>query len=53
MDKLWKRLIDTVKEWLRKRELHVRQERRMVQDRRGRWGLLNGNALGVAQGMNP
>ena len=35
----WKRWIDTVKKCLKKRGLHVRQARRMVQDR------LNGGDL--------
>ena len=33
--RLWKRLIDTVKECLKKRGLDVRQARRVVKDRSG------------------
>ena len=33
VDRLWKRWIDTVKECLRKRDLDIRQARRMVRDR--------------------
>ena len=44
--RLQKRWIDTVKECLRKRGMGVTQGRRMV-------GICEGNAWGVAQGMNP
>ena len=44
-----KRWIDTVKDCLKKRGLDVRQARRMVHDRRVRWGFVRGNAWGVAR----
>ena len=39
-----KRWIVTVKKYLRKRGLDVRQARRMVQDRSEWWGFVRGNA---------
>ena len=51
--RLRERLIDNVKECLRKRGLDVRQARRMVQDR-GEWpGFVRGNAWGLDLGLNP
>ena len=47
-----KRWIDTVKEYLKKRSLEIRQARRMVQDRSEWCGFVKGNAWGVARGMN-
>ena len=38
-----KRLIDTMKECLKKRGLDVREARRMVQDRSEWWGFVRGN----------
>ena len=49
----WKRWIDTVKEYLKKRGLNVRQPRRMVQDRSEWQGFVRGNAWGIVGGMNP
>ena len=49
----WKRWIDTMKKYLRKRGLDVRQARRMVQDRNEWQRFLRGNAYGVAWGMKP
>ena len=43
-----KRCIDTVKEYLRKRGLYVKQARRMVQDRSEWRVFVRGNAWGVA-----
>ena len=48
-----KRWIDTVKEYLKKRGVDIRQARRMVYDRSEWRGLVKGNAWGVAQRMNP
>ena len=48
-----KRWIDTVKEFVRKRGLDVRQARRMMQDRSEWRGFVRKNAWGVARGMNP
>ena len=48
-----KRLIDTVKECLKKRRVDVRQARRLVQDRSEWRGFVKGNAWGIARGMNP
>ena len=48
-----KRWIDTVKDCLKKRGLHVRQERRMVHDRSVWLGFVRRNALDVTRGMNP
>ena len=45
--------IDTVKEYLWKRGLDVRQSRRMVHERSERWGFVKGSSWGVAQRMNP
>ena len=42
--RLWKKWIDTVKEYLRKKGLDVRQARRMVQDRHKWWGFVRENA---------
>ena len=47
-----KRLIDAVKDCLRKRGLNIRQARRMVQDRSEWQGFVRGNAWGVGRGMN-
>ena len=47
--RLWKRLIDIVKECLRGKGLDFRQARRMVQDRCEWWGFVRG----VARMMNP
>ena len=48
-----KRWVDTVKDYLKKGGLDVRQARRMVHDRRVWQGFMRGNAWGVARGMNP
>ena len=48
----WKRWIDTVKDYLKKRGLDVRQGRRMVHDS-SYSGVCEGNAWGVAGGINP
>ena len=50
-----KRWTDSVKKCLKKRGLEVRQARRIVEDRSVWPGLVrgNGNAWGVARGMNP
>ena len=48
--KMW---IDTVKDWLKKRSLNVKQARRMVHDRSVWWEFVRGNAWVVALGMNP
>ena len=48
-----KRWIDTVKEYLKKRGLDVRQARRMVHDRSEWHRFLRGNAWDVVWGMNP
>ena len=48
----WKRLLDTVKECLKKKGLDVRQARRMVQGRSEWWQFVRGDAWGVAWGMN-
>ena len=40
-----KRLIDTVKECLRKRGLNVGEARRMVQDRSEWWGFVRGECM--------
>ena len=53
VDRARKRWIDTVKDCLRKRDLDVRQARRMLQDRSEWRGFVRGNAWGIAQGMNP
>ena len=45
-----KRWIDTVKECLRKRDLDVRQARKMVQDICEWWGFVRGECMGR---MNP
>ena len=44
----WKRWIDTVKEYLKKKGLDVRQARRMVEDKSKWRGFVRGNAWGVA-----
>ena len=44
-----KRWIHTVKYYLRKRGLDVRQARKMVQDRSEWWGFVRGRAWGIAQ----
>ena len=49
----WKRWIDTVMKYLKKRGFDIRQERRIVQDRTEWWGFVRGNACGVIRGMNP
>ena len=49
----WKRWIDTMKEYLKKRGLDIRQAMRMVQDRREWQKFVRGNDWGIAQGMNP
>ena len=46
----WKRKIDTVKEYLKKKCLDVRQARRMVQDWSEWRGFVRGNAWSVAGG---
>ena len=48
-----KRWIDTVKEYLSKRGLDVRQARRIVLDKSDGRRFVRGNAWGIAQGMNP
>ena len=42
-----KRWIDTVKEFLKKRDFDIREARRMVQDRSEWWGFMWGNEWGV------
>ena len=49
----WERLVDTVKECLKKRGSDIRQAKRMFQDRREWREFVRGNAWGVARGMNP
>ena len=51
--RLWKRWIETMKDCLKKKDLDVRLARRLVHNRSLWWGFVRGNALGVAQGMNP
>ena len=48
-----KRWIETVKQYLKKRGLDIRQTRRMVQDRREWQGFVRGNAWSIAKIMNP
>ena len=48
-----KRWIDIEEEYLRKRNLNIRQARRMVQDRSEWQGLVRGNAWRITRGMNP
>ena len=48
-----KRWIDTVKNFLKKMKLDIRQARRMVDDRSVRRGLGRGNAWVFAREMNP
>ena len=48
-----KKWTDTVKAYLRRRGLDVRQLRRMVQGRSEWWGFVRGNAWSVARGINP
>ena len=48
-----KRWSHTIKEYLRKRGLDVRQAKRIVQDRSEGLGFLRGNAWGIADSMNP
>ena len=48
-----KRWNDTLKEFLKKRGLDVRQARRRVQDWSEWRGFVRGNAWGVAREMNP
>ena len=48
-----KKWTDTVKECLKKRNLDIRQARRMVQDRSEWRKFVRGNVWGVAGGMNP
>ena len=52
VDRLRKRLNDTMKDCLRKMGLDVRQARKMVHDKSICWGFVMGNAWGSAQGMN-
>ena len=47
-----KRWIETVKEYLKKIGLDVRQSRRMVHDRSDCQGFVRWNAWGIAQWMN-
>ena len=42
-----------MKECLRKRDLDIRQGRRMVQDRSEWRGFVRGNAWGISHVMNP
>ena len=44
-----KRWLDTVKEFLKKRGLEIRQARRMVQDRNEWWVFVRGTAWDIAQ----
>ena len=48
-----KRWMETVKEFLRKRGLDVRQARGMVQNRSEWRGFVKANALGITRGRNP
>ena len=50
---LWKRWIDTIKKFLKKRGLDIGQARRMVHDRSEWRGFVRWNVWGVARGMNP
>ena len=50
---LWKRSIDTMMDYLRKRGLDVRQATRMALDRNEWRGFLMGTTWGIGQGMNP
>ena len=47
-----KRWIDTMKDYLKKRGLDVRQSKRVVHDRSVWWGFVWESAWGVARGMN-
>ena len=49
----WKRWIGTMKEYLRKKGLDVRQAGRMVQDRSEWRGGCEEECMGVAQGEEP
>ena len=51
--RLRKRLIDNMKDCLRRRGLDVRQARRMVQDMSEWWGLQRVVHGDIAQGINP
>ena len=51
--RLWKRWIDTVKDYLKKRGLDVRQARRMLHDRSVWPWFVRRNTWVQAQGMNP
>ena len=51
--RLRKRWIDTIKDCLRKRGLHVRLARKMVDDRREWRGYVRENAWGIARGDEP
>ena len=51
--RLQKRWTDTVKDYLRKRGLDVRQARRMLQDRNEWQVFMRENAWGIAWWMNP
>ena len=53
LDRPRKRLIDTVKDCLKKMGLDVRQARIMVHDRSVWRAFVRGNAWGVARWMNP
>ena len=46
------RRINTVKDWLKKRGLDVRQRRRMVQDGAGMAEVCEGEYMGHSPGMN-
>ena len=48
-----KRSIDTAKECLKKRDLDIRQARRMVQDRSEWWGACEGECMGRSLGVEP
>ena len=52
MGRPWKRWIDTMKDCLKKRDLDVKQARKMVHDRSVWRGFVRGNAWGIAQRMN-
>ena len=51
--RLRKRWIDTMMDCLKKRDLDIRQARRMGHDKSVWKGFMRGNALGVAWRINP
>ena len=53
MGRLRKRWIDTMMDCLKKRDLDIRQARRVGHDKSVWKGFMRGNALGVAWRINP